>query len=159
VTRQQDRNRSAVYAAEDMVRDMVDRGADVRFHGGLLRPEPDRKFGQVADVTRYLGWLRAQPWAGSCEVPEPAVRVRKGAAKATWEPPGIIAIPDATWARREFVVLHEYAHHLVWHNGSGDTGHGPAFCRTLADLVRHAVGPDTGLLLTDAFYRAGLMSD
>jgi len=154
--RQIDRSRSAVYAAEDMVRDMVDRGALVWFHGETLLPEPDRKFGQVADVARYLAWLRAQPWADPA-APAVSVRLRHGAAKATWQPPGTIALPDAAWARRELVVLHEYAHHLVWHSGGGGTEHGPVFCRTLADLVRNAVGPSTGLLITDAFYQAGLM--
>lgn len=151
-----DRQRAAVYGAEDLVRSLVDRGADVRFHGTVLTPEPDRRFGQVADIARYLDWVRAQPWSDpTC--PPASVRLRKGAAKATWQVPGVIAIPDAAWARRELVVLHEYAHHVVWHTFGGD-GHGPEFCRTFVDLVRNAIGPGTGLLLTDAFYRAGLMT-
>ena len=88
------------------------------------------------------------------------VRLRRGTAKAHWEAPGTIAVPDAAWARRELIVLHEYAHHVVWHRSGGlDDGHGPPFCRVMADLVRSAVGPSTGLLLTDAFYRAGLFGD
>lgn len=152
-----DRRRGAVYTAESLVTDMVDRGAAVVFHGSVLVPDPDRRFGQVADVGRYLTWLRTQPW-GADDVPAPRVRIRKGAAKATWQEPGIIALPDAAWARRELVVLHEYAHHVVWHRGAGSS-HGPAFCRTFAELVRQAVGPATGLLLTDAFYAAGLFED
>lgn len=154
-----DRQRSSVYAAESLVTDMVDRGADVAFHGSLLTPEPDRKFGQVSDVGRYLQWLRAQPW-GAGEVPAPRVRVRRGAAKATWEAPGVIALPDAAWARRELVVLHEYTHHVVWYRSAqGDNSHGPGFCRVFTEFVRQAVGPSTALLLTDAFYVAGLFGD
>ena len=135
---------------------MVDRGADVAFHGTLMTPEQDRKFGQVPDISRYLSWLRSKNW-GHGDVPAPTVRVRRGATKATWQAPGVIAIPDAAWARRELVVLHEYAHHVVWFgSGQSDNSHGPQFCRMFADLVRNAVGQSTGLLLTDAFYRAGL---
>lgn len=151
-----DRRRAAVYAAESMVTDMVDRAAEVVFHGSVLTPELDRKFGQVADVERYLLRLRDQPW-GAADVPVPVVRVRRGAAKATWEEPGVIALPDAVWARREMVVLHEYTHHVVWYRSQRrDTSHGPDFCRTFAEFVRRAVGPATGLLLTDAFFSAGL---
>ncbi len=154
-----DARRSAVYAAESVVVDMVDRSADVAFHGTMLTPEPDRKFGQVADIERYLQWVRGHPW-GASDVPLPAVRTRRGDAKATWQAPGTIAVPDAAWARRELVVLHEYAHHIVWHrSGAVDTNHGPQFCRMFAELVRAAVGPATGLLLTDAFYRSGLFKD
>ncbi len=149
-----DSRRSAVYAAESLVMDMIDRGADVDFHGSRISVAPDRKFGQVADVERYLTWLRSHEW-GAATVPQPRVRQRRGAAKATWEAPDVIAIPDAAWARRELVVLHEYAHHVVWHEGGG-TRHGAAFCKTLAHLVRNAVGPAAGLLLTDAFFTAGL---
>ena len=153
-----DARRSAVYAAEALVVDMIDRGAEVDFHGMRLSVEPDRKFGQVADIQRYLAWVRGHPWGGA-ETPEPRVRQRRGAAKASWEAPATIAIPDAEWARRELVVLHEYAHHVVWHRSGGtDPGHGAAFCRELADLVRNAAGASAGLLLTDAFYRTGLLA-
>jgi putative metallohydrolase (TIGR04338 family) len=150
-----DANRSAVYAAEALVVSMIDRGADVDFHGSLLSVLPDRKFGQVGDIERYLAWLRGHDWA-ALEVPAVRVRQRRGAAKAAWEAPDVMAIPDADWARRELVVLHEYAHHVVWHR-TGGSGHGPAFCTVFTDLVRNAVGPEAGLLLTDAFYQAGLL--
>lgn len=152
-----DSQRSAVYAAESSVRDMVDRGADVDFHGTVLAIEPDRRFGQVTDVPRYLDWVRAHDW-GYPDVPAPTVRLRRGAAKAAWEAPGVIALPDAAWARRELVVLHEYTHHALWHTlGPAELGHGPTFCRHFAELVRQAVGPSVGLLLTDAFHTAGLL--
>jgi putative metallohydrolase (TIGR04338 family) len=150
-----DSRRSAVYAAEALVVGMIDRGADVDFHGSRMGVVPDRKFGQVGDVERYLAWVRGHDW-GVPDVPAVRVRQRRGAAKATWEAPHVIAIPDAAWARRELVVLHEYAHHVVWHRSAG-SGHGPAFCTVLVDLVRNAVGPEAGLLLTDAFYQAGLL--
>jgi len=151
-----DARRSAVYAAEHAVVGMIDRGADVLFHGARLSVQPDRKFGRVSDVERYLQWVRGNPW-GHPDVPSPVVRVRRGEARATWEAPATIAVPDAAWARRELVVLHEYAHHAVWHgSGGSDATHGAPFCRVFADLVRNAVGPGAGLLLTDAFYRSGL---
>ena len=155
--RARDAARSRVYDVEQQVTDMIDRGADVLFHGERLSLAPDRKFGQVADVQRYLDWLRKHEWAGP-QTPRPLVRVRRGAAKAHWTAPATIALPDAAWARRELVVLHEYAHHLVWHESAGaDSGHGPPFCRTFAELVRQAVGPQAGLVLIDAFATAGLL--
>jgi putative metallohydrolase (TIGR04338 family) len=152
-----DSRRSILYAAESIAIDMVDRGAEVAFHGSRLTPDNDRKFGQVADVERYLTSLRSQTWAYP-DVPAPHVRVRKGAAKATWQAPGTIALPDAAWARRELIVLHEYAHHVRWHTAA-DPSHGSGFCRVLADLIRNAVGPATGLLFMDAFHRAGLFDE
>jgi putative metallohydrolase (TIGR04338 family) len=152
-----DQRRGLVYGCESLVIDMVDRGARVDFHGSVLTPDPDRKFGQVADVQRYLVWLRSHEWAYP-ELPAVDVRVRRGAAKATWEAPGTIALPDAAWARREMIVLHEYAHHVSWHTGQ-QSDHGARFCRVQADLVRNAIGPSTGLLLTDAYHRAGLFDD
>jgi putative metallohydrolase (TIGR04338 family) len=152
-----DSARRRVYDAEQVVWDMVDRGADVLFHDERLMLAPDRKFGQVADVERYLDWLRKHAWAAP-QTPRPRVRLRRGAARATYTGPGTIALPDAGWARRELVVLHEYAHHMVWHESAGaESGHGPRFCRTLAELVRQAVGPGAGLLLIDAFHTEGLL--
>lgn len=149
-----DRRRSAVYAAEAMVVAMIDRGDDVDFHGARVSIGPDRKFGQVADIERYLTWVRSHEW-GAPEVPDVRVRQRRGATKAVWEAPDCIAIPDAAWARREMVVLHEYAHHVVWHRAGGSE-HGAKFCLAFADLVRNAVSPEAGLLITDAFHQAGL---
>ncbi len=152
-----DTRKSSVYDAESVVLDMVDRRADVEFHGARMTPDDDRKFGQVSDVARYLAWLRGHDW-GHPDVPPPVVRVRRGESKATWEAPGTIAIPDSRWARRELIILHEYAHHVVWHTWQ-DSSHGARFCRVLADLVRNAVGQSTGLLLTDSFHRGGLFED
>ncbi len=152
-----DRRRGIVYDTETLVIDMVDRGAPVDFHGTRLTPDLDRRFGRVSDVRRYLEWLRSHEWAHP-DLPEVAVRVRRGAAKATWDAPGTIALPDAAWARRELIVLHEYAHHVAWHRWRRND-HGAPFCREQADLVRRAVGPSTGLLLTDAYHRAGLFDE
>lgn len=154
-----DARRSQVYEAEQLVIDMLDRGGLVQFHGERLVLEPDRKFGRVEDVQRYLDWLRQHEWAAP-HTPAPVVRVRRGAAKAHWTAPGTIALPDAAWARRELIVLHEYAHHVVWHETDGtDSRHSARFCRTFAELVRQAVGLGPGLLLFDTFEAAGLLAE
>jgi putative metallohydrolase (TIGR04338 family) len=61
------------------------------------------------------------------------------------------AIPDhqnsSGWAMREIVILHELSHHLATRGES----HGSAFTSTFLHLVREVMGPEVGLLLTDAY--------
>lgn len=51
------------------------------------------------------------------------------------------------WARRESVILHEIAHHLV---GFGH-GHDWAFCEVYLDLVRHFMGKEAHALLKESY--------
>lgn len=141
-----------VYAAEDTLMFMLDHEGPVTFHGSSLTLPVERRFGDLAGVRRYLAAIREFSW-GHPEVPEPGLRRRKGHTRATWEN-GVIALPDGIgergWAMREVVVLHEYAHHVVWHR-YGITGHGSQFQEVYLDLLDNAVGPEAAFVV-----RAGL---
>ena len=55
------------------------------------------------------------------------------------------------WARNEFVILHEIAHHI----SRGD-GHGPQFATCLLDLVRNVMGKEEAELLQAGFALHGV---
>lgn len=141
-----------LYAAEDSLLFLLDNDGPVQFLGSTLTLPVERRFGDLAGVRRYLTELRRRDW-GHPDVPSPKVRLRKGHTRATWEA-GTIALPDGTgdrgWAMREVVVLHEYAHHVTWHE-YGLTGHGAPFQEVYLDLLHHAVGPEAAFVV-----RAGL---
>lgn len=133
---------------------MLDNGGPVHFHGSALTLPVERRFGDLDSVRRYLDAVRELPW-GYAHVPAPGLRRRKGYTKATWEA-GTIALPDGIgargWAMREVVVLHEYAHHVVWHEYD-TTGHGPRFQGVYLDLLDKAMGPEAAFVV-----RVGLHS-
>ena len=143
-----------VYAAEDTLLFMLEHGGTAQFMGSSLTMPVERRFGDLDGVRRYLAALRSRPW-GFPEVPEAAVRLRRGHTKAHWEN-GVIALPDGIggkgWAMREVVVLHEYAHHVTWHT-AGVTGHGPVFQEIYLSLLANAVGPEAAFVV-----RAGLQA-
>ena len=62
----------------------------------------------------------------------------------------VIRLPK--WARNEYVILHEIAHHLCWFDG----GHRPDFASCLLDLVRHFLGKESAEILQGAFYLKGV---
>lgn len=140
-----------VYGAEETLMFLLDNGGTARIHGSSITMPVERRFGDVDGVRRYLGEVRRRPW-GFPDVPEPAVRVRKGHAKAHWAD-GTIALPDGIgekgWAMREVVVLHEYAHHVTWHL-HGRTGHGAQFQGIYLGLLEHAIGPEAAFVLRAA---------
>jgi putative metallohydrolase (TIGR04338 family) len=142
-----------LYDAENTLLFMLANGGTVQFLGSSLTLPVERRFGDVAGVRRYLEEVRRRPW-GHPDVPEPAVRVRKGHAKAHWED-GTIALPDGIgdrgWAMREVVVLHEYAHHVTWHV-HGDTGHGGPFQGVYLGLLEAAVGPEAALIVRSGLH-------
>lgn len=131
---------------------MLDHGGTATFMGSSLTLPVERRFGDLEAVRRYLTEVRQRPW-GYPQVPQPAVRERKGHARAHWSD-GVIALPDGTgrkgWAMREVVVLHEYAHHVAWYE-HGATGHGEQFLEVYLSLLEHAVGPEAAFVV-----RAGL---
>ncbi len=141
-----------VYAAEDTLLFMLEHGGTVQFMGSSLTMPVERRFGDLDGVRRYLKAVRSQGW-GYPDVPEPAVRLRRGHTKAHWEN-GVIALPDGIgqkgWAMREVVVLHEFAHHVTWHT-AGATGHGEQFQEVYLSLLENAVGPEAAFVV-----RAGL---
>jgi putative metallohydrolase (TIGR04338 family) len=155
-----DNNRALVYEAEQIVHDMVDRGGTVDFHGSMLTISGDRKFADLASVQRYCDQIQACSW-GFPDLSSVHVVERRGAKKAHWQPPNVIAIPmlvaGGEWSRRELVVLHEICHHVI----SGrrlavdEPIHGPTFCKTHVELVRNAVSPEVGLLLQAVYDSSG----
>lgn len=160
-----DRDRSAVYAAEQQVGRILDRSADfpvVEVAGSRVTLPPERHFGDIASAQRYvdavtsLDWVR-EAWPIRAATPV-TVRARRGSAKAHYEPlSATIALPPAdgrdAWAMREMVVLHELAHHL---GAPADLSHGPGFRVRLTDLVGGVIGPECALLLRIAFADQGL---
>ena len=66
---------------------------------------------------------------------------------------GEYAICLPRWARNEFVILREIAHHI-----SGQTGpaHGPRFASCLLDLVRNIMGKEEADLLQAGFALTGV---
>ena len=141
-----------VYDAENTLLFMLDNGGTVQFLGSSLTLPVERRFGDLEGVRRYLREVRRRPW-GHPQTPEPRVRVRKGHTKAHWSE-DTIAIPDGIgergWAMREVVVLHEYAHHVAWHEHAA-TGHGRDFQEVYLGLLENAVAPEAALIV-----RAGL---
>jgi putative metallohydrolase (TIGR04338 family) len=137
-----------VYAAEDTLMFMLDHGGTAMFMGSSLTMPVERRFGDLDGVRRYLAEVRVRDW-GYPQVPEPAVRLRKGHRRAHWSD-GVIALPDGTgdrgWAMREVVVLHEYAHHVTWY-AHGVTGHGQQFLEVYLGLLENAIGPEAAFVV------------
>ena len=83
------------------------------------------------------------------------VRGRQGERKAHYEPDGVIAIPlEQSWACRESVLAHEFAHHCSWNPDA--PAHGPAFRHALVAVAECALGVEAALLLRAAYDGAGL---
>jgi putative metallohydrolase (TIGR04338 family) len=161
-----DNQRQRLYNAEFLLRDILDSlaKADVPtfdFYGSSLVIPLERKFGDLDSIQRYidatlaLNWVRDM-WPERTVLP---VRVRRRAGKkhAHYEAlTRTFALPDHSnsrgWAMREIVILHELAHHLV----ISGPHHGPAFASAFLHLVREVMGPEVGLLLTDAFTQHGV---
>lgn len=175
--RTHDRQRAAVYAAEEQVARLLARAAEfpvLEVAGSHLVLPVERRFGDVASVQRYvdqvlaLGWvLDAWPQAATRPV---RVRTRRGATKAHYEPArdgaagaddiaAVIALPVTGdgWAMRELVVLHELAHHLGCGGpgGDGDLTHGRAFTGRMLALVDGVIGAEATLLLRIALTDQG----
>ncbi len=149
-----DSRRSAVYAAEDQVSSLLERGGRLDFHGSILDLPRQRELVDLGDVERYLAGIRTQPW-GAGHTPTPRVRRRRGVSRAHWQAPDTIALPTETrWALQEMVVLHEYAHHVTWHDHRA-ADHGPVFQDTMTELVCQALAPSVGLVLRAAYHGAG----
>lgn len=161
-----DPQRKRLYDAEKTVRCTLDSLAEAEvptfdFYGSSLLVPLERKFGDLESIQRYidavlaLNWVRGT-WPERTVLPI-HVRRRRGKQFAHYEPmTQTFAIPDHTnsngWAMCETVILHELAHHLCLRGEH----HGPAFASTFLHLVREVMGPEVGLLLTDAFTRHGV---
>lgn len=155
-----DQHRAAVYAAEDQVARVLDRGGPVDFFGSTLTMPVERRFADIASIRRYVAAVadltavrRAWP-----DLSPPAVRERRGLRRATYSE-GVIAIPLAgpvehRWAARETVILHEYAHHASV--AVGQPPHGPIFCASLIHLIDTVIGAEASLMLRASLVGAGV---
>ena len=154
-----DRDRAAVYAAEDQLVAMLERsgaGAVIDFFGSALTLPDERKFADLDSVHRYLSAVVADPKVRDrfADATVPQVRDRKGPHKAHYSA-GVIALPvDQRWAGRETVVLHELAHHLV--ADQAKAAHDAVFVSAYVFLVETVMGAEAGLLLRAALDGAGV---
>ena len=163
-----DSQRSRVYAAEEFVRTLFDRAAEhnsraVDFFGTSITLPPEARFASVESVQRYLDQVLALP-AVAARWPAPApvsVRSRRAASAAHYESTadgGVIAVPQrlsADWAMREWVVLHELAHHLLRGCVEGPA-HGPEFTATFCELAAAVMGPEAGHVLRVVYAKQGV---
>lgn len=161
-----DFQRGSLYHAEQFVRRTleglaVQEARTVDFYGSTLVIPDERKFGDIAGVQRYvdavldLNWVRAT-WPQHA-IRRINVRARRGNRFAEYQRLGsVLSVPPhkegISWAMRELVILHEAAHHL---DPSG-VHHGPVFAGIFLRLVTEIIGPEVGLLLTDAFASNGV---
>lgn len=145
-----DRDRAAVYAAEDQWSAALDRGGLMDFFGSSLELPVQLRFGELEAMQAYID-LRAveHPEHGSVRV-----RVRRGAMKAHYDE-GVIAIPAQSWACRESVLLHEFAHHL---NRGHSPAHGAAYRRVMLDLSESVLGEQAAFLLRTCYEANGVGS-
>ena len=162
-----DTQRGKVYAAESLIRRVFDRANQtgcrtLELHGSRITLPVERRFASTDSIQAYvdavlaLGWVRAE-WRRA-ELPV-HVRVRRGQAQAHYErATATIAIPpherNRAWAMREFVVLHELAHHLE--SDPSLAPHGPGFIARFARLVSELIGPEAGLLLHSTMHAEGV---
>ena len=151
-----DAQRARVYRAEDdwVARlDAARRGAPLaRVGGSSLVLPAERRFGTLDAAAAYGAAVLAltDVVAAFGALPAPQLRVRRGAGKAHWEPPGVIALPvprhGEPWALRESVLLHELAHHAGALSGRAGR-HEPPFPAVMLLLVRAALGEQAAWLL------------
>lgn len=145
-----DPDRRRVYDAEEALRELLSQATStpgqpvpVLVGGSRVVLPPEVRFGDVASLQRYCEAVMGLERIASRWPTRPVrVRVRKGARKAHWESPGIIAIPDEEWAMRETVVLHELAHHLT----PGSLDHGIEFQDALLCLYEAAMAPEVAFV-------------
>ncbi len=156
-----DTERTSVYRAEDLYARMCERahppmGPPVLtdLAGSQVLLPAERRFGDLDSLQRFVDVvLPAACELWQVHLPPVQVRWRKGAAKAHWEPPSTIALAeDQAWLR-EFIVLHELAHHIDHHTRGKQPApaHGTSFRTALCRLHTLATGPVGGWALGVVF--------
>ena len=154
-TTTRDAQRARVYRAEDAWAARLDaarRGAARAVVAGssVLLPA-ERRFGTLAAAEGYCARVVALPEVAALgAVPPPALRPRRGARRAHWEPPGTIALPvpphGEPWALRETVLLHELAHHVGAATGLA-AGHRAPFPALVLLLAQAVLGEEAAFAL------------
>lgn len=137
MSRTRDSQRSKVYAAQR-----------------VLRPF-SRNTMTFAECEQYLARVMASRWFRNRYGDHYAVSLidrgdRGGSATSWGSAKGHINLPS--WARCEWVLLHELAHNVTtfrW--GYQSAGHGWQFCSVYLDLVRHFLGAEAHDALKTSF--------
>ena len=163
---QRDGQRSAVYAAEQVVHGLLDRAATaptLDIAGSRITLPPERRFADLRSVQDYVELVLdldrvRRRWPGAGPV---LVRERAGDRQAHYErETATIAVPGVVrgsrWALRELVLLHELAHHVTWTTGLAP--HGPHFVGGYLELVDVAIGPEASFVLRVTMAEAGVRS-
>ena len=144
-----DRDRAAVYAAEDQWSAALDRGGPMDFFGSHLILPVQLRFGDLAAMQAYIDARCAERG----ETGAVRVRPRRGQAMAHYAD-GVIAIPmEAGWACRESILLHEFAHHVA--RGDGPL-HGTVFRGSMLEVVAQAQGAESALVLRTCYEANGV---
>lgn len=150
-----DAQRSRVYRAEDAWASQLDAarlGAQLASVAGSSLSLPgERRLGSLAAASDYCALVLALPSVTIFPgLAPPTLRLRSGATKAHWEPPGVIAVPvpahGEPWALRESVLLHELAHHIGAITGIA-RGHEAPFPALVLLLTEAALGVEASFLL------------
>jgi putative metallohydrolase (TIGR04338 family) len=168
MTAVRDSQRGRVYEAESLVRRRFDRAdttgdRSLNLHGSQIVLPVERRFASIESMQRYtdlvlaLSWVTRR-WPRRSAVPV-TVRQRAGQARAHYDRlTASIAIPpyshNRSWAMREYVLLHEIAHHLA--PEAEAPAHGAGFVARFIDLVAEIIGPEAALLLRTAMHEAGV---
>jgi putative metallohydrolase (TIGR04338 family) len=168
MTAMRDDHRGRVYEAESLVRRLFDRAdatgdRTLNLHGSQIVLPIERRFASIASMQDYTDLVLALPWV-TRRWPQRAavpvtVRQRAGQARAHYDRlSAAIAIPpysrNRSWAMREYVLLHEIAHHLA--PEAEAPAHGPGFVARFIDLAEEIIGPEAALVLRTAMHEAGV---
>jgi|GEM_PF-54917 len=155
-----DRQRQALYRAEQAIAATLKQGGTIEHEGSRLTIEAERQFGDLAAIRTYVERVLALgPVAGMERASVPVtVRERRGDRQAHYErDTATIAIPGhrhTGWAMRETVVLHELAHHLDPHPSPA---HGPSYAATLVHLYEVVMSPEAAHLLRVQLWDGGVL--
>lgn len=155
-----DRQRQAVYRAEEAIAATLKQGGTIEHQGSTLTIEPERQFGDLASIATYVDRvLTLRPVAGMERASIPVtVRERRGNRQAHYERnSATIAVPThrhTGWAMRETVVLHELAHHL---DPQPLPAHGPSYTATLVYLYEKVMSPEAAHLLRVQMWDGGVL--
>jgi len=143
-----------IYAAENAVAAMLDRGGLVDFHGSLLALDGCRVRRytpqQVPLIQGMIGGLWRVHGTGG---PPPSLRAsaRAGGGRAWYNHnTREIVLPTHSWAWNDLVILHELSHACTGVGGDQRSSHGHTWRKNYCSLVSEVIGPEAGLLLMDA---------
>lgn len=141
-----DVGRAEVYSAEHHIAKMMERGGPVDFYGSTIELPPDVRFGQVADMQRYVD--SCWPRLSLCSAP--SIVESKGYKRAYYRKrTHTIHIPDERWARTRLTLIHEMTHALVGIEHPGAQAHGEEF-RRMMPCVMEELGMSAAALVLRA---------